>query len=170
MEPTPATWAGTTFISTLETSGAMPPGTYRPTRSMGTRRWVTVPPGTTSVVTSASSSASLVMPQPADRLLQRGADRRVERREGVVGGLDRHPDVGLLDAVEAGGELADGLEPALADGGDDRLDDGEGRGDVHLGARHRGAVVRAGVGVGSDGLATEVDSADHDTSLGRLTA
>ena len=27
IEPTPATWAGTTFISTLETSGATPPGT-----------------------------------------------------------------------------------------------------------------------------------------------
>ena len=27
IEPTPATWAGTTFITTLETSGASPPGT-----------------------------------------------------------------------------------------------------------------------------------------------
>ena len=27
IEPTPATCAGTTFISTLETSGATPPGT-----------------------------------------------------------------------------------------------------------------------------------------------
>src|ERR1700754_1488605 len=36
IEPTPATCAGTTFISTLETSGATPPGTYRPTRSTGT--------------------------------------------------------------------------------------------------------------------------------------
>ena len=27
IEATPATWAGTTFITTLETSGAMPPGT-----------------------------------------------------------------------------------------------------------------------------------------------
>ena len=27
MEGTPAAWAGTTFISTLETSGARPPGT-----------------------------------------------------------------------------------------------------------------------------------------------
>jgi hypothetical protein len=26
IEETPATWAGTTFITTLETSGAMPPG------------------------------------------------------------------------------------------------------------------------------------------------
>ena len=35
-------------------------------------------------------------PQPADRLLQAGADGRVERREGGRGRLDRHPDVGLL--------------------------------------------------------------------------
>ena len=27
IDSTPATWAGTTFITTLETSGAMPPGT-----------------------------------------------------------------------------------------------------------------------------------------------
>ena len=27
IEPTPATWAGTTFMTTLETSGASPPGT-----------------------------------------------------------------------------------------------------------------------------------------------
>ena len=27
IEPTPATWAGTTFITTLDTSGASPPGT-----------------------------------------------------------------------------------------------------------------------------------------------
>ena len=27
IEPTPATWAGTTFMITLETSGATPPGT-----------------------------------------------------------------------------------------------------------------------------------------------
>ena len=27
IDPTPATWAGTTFMTTLETSGAMPPGT-----------------------------------------------------------------------------------------------------------------------------------------------
>ena len=27
IDSTPATWAGTTFITTLDTSGAMPPGT-----------------------------------------------------------------------------------------------------------------------------------------------
>ena len=32
MEPTPATWAGTAFMTTVLTSGARPPGTYSPTR------------------------------------------------------------------------------------------------------------------------------------------
>src|SRR4051812_11357257 len=60
IDPTPATCAGTTFITTLDTSGATPPGTYSPTRSTGTISLVTVPPGTTSVVMSCSSSASQV--------------------------------------------------------------------------------------------------------------
>ena len=55
MLPTPATCAGITFISTLDGSGARPPGTYRPTRPTGRCRRVTVPPGTTSTVTSAGT-------------------------------------------------------------------------------------------------------------------
>src|SRR4029453_7691106 len=51
-DATPASWAGTTFITTVEASAARPPGTYRPTRVTGTHRSVTVPPGTTWVVTS----------------------------------------------------------------------------------------------------------------------
>ena len=49
---TPATCAGTTFITTELGSTARPPGTYRPTRRTGTQRWVTVPPGTTSTRSS----------------------------------------------------------------------------------------------------------------------
>src|SRR4051812_11929032 len=52
MDSTPAIWAGTTFMTTLDSNGASPPGTYRPTRRTGTQRSVTVPPGTTCVVTS----------------------------------------------------------------------------------------------------------------------
>src|ERR1043165_5351005 len=51
-EADPASWAGTTFMTTLEGYTARPPGTYRPTRSTGTQRSVTVPPGTTWVVVS----------------------------------------------------------------------------------------------------------------------
>src|SRR4051812_33081707 len=39
-------------MTTLDSSGASPPGTYSPTRRTGTQRSVTVPPGTTCVVTS----------------------------------------------------------------------------------------------------------------------
>jgi hypothetical protein len=60
IDETPATCAGTTFMTTLDTNGAMPPGTYSPTRSTGTIRWVTVAPGATSVTTSCSSSARQV--------------------------------------------------------------------------------------------------------------
>jgi hypothetical protein len=49
---TPAICAGTTFMTTELSSGARPPGTYSPTRRTGTQRSVTLPPGTTSVVTS----------------------------------------------------------------------------------------------------------------------
>src|SRR3954449_2061400 len=52
IDSTPAICAGTTFITTLDSSGASPPGTYSPTRRTGTQRSVTVPPGTTDVVTS----------------------------------------------------------------------------------------------------------------------
>src|SRR6478735_12627772 len=41
IDRTPATCAGTTFISTLDTSGASPPGTYSPTRPTGTLRCTT---------------------------------------------------------------------------------------------------------------------------------
>ena len=60
MPPTPAVWAGTTFITTVLSSGARPPGTYRPTRCIGTLRCTTRAPGARSVVTSCSSSASQV--------------------------------------------------------------------------------------------------------------
>src|SRR6201999_895631 len=49
---TPATCAGTTFITTLDGYTALPPGTYSPTRSTGTQRSVTVAPAPSVVVTS----------------------------------------------------------------------------------------------------------------------
>ncbi len=59
---TPATWAGTTFMITLEANGASPPGTYSPTRLTGTIRWVTTAPGATGTSTADSpSSAALTV-------------------------------------------------------------------------------------------------------------
>src|SRR3954449_11142653 len=52
IDSTPAICAGTTFMTTRDSNGARPPGTYRPTRRTGSQRSVTVPPGTTWVVTS----------------------------------------------------------------------------------------------------------------------
>src|SRR3990170_5061719 len=71
-DDTPATRAGTTFMTTLDGYTALPPGTYSPTLSIGLHRWitsapvsrvVTVGPGTcafdaASTRSMASSSAS----------------------------------------------------------------------------------------------------------------
>src|SRR4029450_3732091 len=57
-EPTPATCAGTTFITPLDASGARPPGTYSPTRPTGTSRCVTRPPGAGQENTSQPRSVS----------------------------------------------------------------------------------------------------------------
>src|SRR5262245_14580574 len=58
-DSTPATWAGTTFMTTLDASGARPPGTYSPTRPTGTSRCVTRPPGAGVDTTSVPRSSSL---------------------------------------------------------------------------------------------------------------
>lgn len=52
IDSTPASCAGTTFMTTEEGYTERPPGAYRPTRSTGTHFSVTVPPGTTWVVCS----------------------------------------------------------------------------------------------------------------------
>src|SRR6516165_5868670 len=51
-DPTPAIWAGTTFITTLDGYTALPPGTYSPTLATATQRSVTVAPGPSVVVVS----------------------------------------------------------------------------------------------------------------------
>ena len=58
IEATPATWAGTTFMITLEARAARPPGTYRPTRPTGIIRWVTTAPGASSTVVAGSPSSA----------------------------------------------------------------------------------------------------------------
>ena len=44
----PARAAGTASISTVENRGALPPGMYRPTRRIGTGRWMQTTPGAVS--------------------------------------------------------------------------------------------------------------------------
>ena len=55
--PQPATRAGTASISTVEKSGAWPPGTYSPTRRIGTARCMQRTPGIVSMRTSCGNWA-----------------------------------------------------------------------------------------------------------------
>ncbi len=75
-------------------------------------------------------------PGPADRLLQRGPDGRVQRGEGVDQRLGRDPGVGQPDAVEPLRGVQDRRDPTGADVVADRPDDGEGALDVQHGTRH----------------------------------
>ena len=66
-----------------------------------------MPPGTTCVVTSCSSSASQVTRSRRIDSSSAGPDGRVEPLEGRRGSaVDGHGDVGLLDAVEPRGEYS----------------------------------------------------------------
>ena len=56
--PTPATCAGTTFMTTEEGSGTVPAGTYTPARSTATYRSVTCAPSPIEVTWSAGRCAS----------------------------------------------------------------------------------------------------------------
>jgi hypothetical protein len=57
-DDTLATWAGTTFITTLEKYAALPPGTYKPTRATGLQRWTTSAPGPRVVTLGVGNWAS----------------------------------------------------------------------------------------------------------------
>src|SRR5579863_7187962 len=56
--PTPATWAGTTFMMTEEGSGTRPAGTYTPALFTGTYRSVTCAPSPSAVTWPAGRCAS----------------------------------------------------------------------------------------------------------------
>ena len=80
---TPATCAGTTFITTLDGYSARPPGTYSPTRRTGTQRWVTVPPGAIWVTFSVGNCAAwptLARAIDSVSAARTGRRHRVERR------------------------------------------------------------------------------------------
>ena len=154
IEPTPATWAGTTFIDHAghqrrDAAGdveADPLDRDHPLRDRAAGHDL----GDLVVLQLGLAGA----PQPGDRLLQAGTHGGVEAVQRLGQGGRRHRDVGLLDLVELRAELDDRLDPAMAHGVADRTHDVEGGLDVELCARHHGAVV--------SGLAApEVDSADH---------
>ena len=82
MALTPATCAGTTFITTLDGYSASPPGTYSPTRRTGTQRWVTVPPGAIWLDLLDRQLGGVADPGPGDRLGERCPDLRCHHIQG----------------------------------------------------------------------------------------
>ena len=132
---TPAIWAGTTFITTELGSTALPPGTYRPTRRIGTQRWVTVPPGTTSTRCSGRVCAASTARTRAADSSRADADLGIELRKGSLQLRTGDPQVLRSHSVEALGGI---LHRVRAAGGD-VLDDGPHGGDrgldIQLGAR-----------------------------------
>ena len=119
--------------------------TGRPGRT-GRQRSVTVPPGTTWVVTSVRRWARVHRAGPLDRdSEQRVADRRVELLPGPrvqrSAGTRR---VGQGHPVEALGRLPDRLGAPLADRLDDRSDLLGRGGDVQAGARQQPAQLGPG--------------------------
>ncbi len=99
-------------------------------------------------------------PQPADRLLEAGPDRRVERLQRLRQRRGRHPQVLGGHPVEAQGELLDRRGAAGPDGLADRAHHLDRRLHVELRTRYDGAVVLG------RGRATEVDPADQGMGHG----
>jgi hypothetical protein len=94
-------------------------------------------------------------PDPPDRLDQRGPDVRVEPVQRGGQRRRRHPQLGELDAVEATGQLADRVDPALGDRGHDRADRMGGRLDVDRGARQHAGQA------GPEGPVAQVEAGQH---------
>ena len=133
---------GTTFITTLDGYTALPPGTYRPTRSTGTQRSVTVAPGHQLGGGVGAPLVGVHRAGPLDRHLQRGAHRRVQlgQRGRQRGG--RHPDRGRPDAVELLAEFQRRRRhPRSRDRLDDRPHLRQHRVHVHPAARQGGAQL-----------------------------
>lgn len=99
-------------------------------------------------------------PHAADRLLERGADHRVEGVEGLVEVRRRHADVMPGHAVEALGLVAQGVLTTVADIGDDR--DGGG---VRLLARGRGARDGGQKFGRRERVTTQIDRSEHHSRL-----
>ena len=128
IEATPATWAGTTFMITLEASGARPPGTYRPTRPTGIIRWCTEAPGPRTTSTTGSPSSAALTVRRRLIAVSNAARRSGSRRSSAAGQrLGRHPERRGHHPVELPGVLLQGggapRADVVADGPDD-LDGG----------------------------------------------
>ena len=143
IEATPATWAGTTFMITLEARAARPPGTYSPTRSdrdhpLGDHR-------ARGQLDRGGRLAELGGADPAatvDGHLEGGPDLGVELvdRGGELGGRD--PELVRHDVVEPVRPVPQGAHPADGDVVADGTHHLDGGFHVELGPRHDGRVVQ----------------------------
>ena len=142
IEATPATWAGTTFMITLEASAARPPGTYRPTRfdrdhPLGDDR----PRRELDRVATAPQLGGTDPAATVDGHLEGGPDLGVELLDsgGEVGGRD--PELVGHDVVEPVRPVPQGAHPADGDVVADGAHHLDGGFHVELGPRHDGRVV-----------------------------
>ena len=163
IERTPATCAGTTFITTLLDQRREPAGDVEPDAvdrhlAVGHRRAGCDLARHVVLELGLAGGA-----QASYRLLERRAHGGVELGERGLERPARHGDVVAVHPVETGRQLDDRLDAAGPDGVDDRLHLMRRGLDVELGARHARAVVD-GRRVG----APQVDAADHGhvSSLG----
>ncbi len=161
IDATPAACAGTTFMMTLDASGARPPGTYRPTRPTGTSRVVTVAPGASSVV-GCGMAASSAHTRRRRRIDSSNAARSSGSSSAQAGveDLGRYAQRLGLDPVELQAEPSQRRLALGRHSGHDRRHGSHGVLDVELGPRHHGRVVKVGVS-----SVTQVDSSEHGLSL-----
>ncbi len=158
-DSTSAACAGTTFITTDDGYTALPPGTYRPTRSTGTQRSVTVPPGTTSVTVSVRrcSAWTLRVRSMATSSAARtaGSSSASARSSSACGNAHR----GGAHAVELLAVVEGGVGTALADVVDDGTDLMEHRVHVHSASGQRAPQLRGG-----GCTTTQVGAGKHEVS------
>ena len=165
IEATPAIWAGTTFMITLEASGGQAAGHVQPDpidrdHPLGDHR-------SRGQLDSGGRLAELGGTDPAaavDGHLEGGPDLGVELLDGSreLGGRD--PELVRHDVVEPVRPVPQGTHPAERDVVADGTDDLDGSFHVELGPRHDGRVVQL---VAGGEPVTKVDHSQHPASLRR---
>ena len=118
---TPATSAGTAFMTTDDGYEAFPPGTYNPTRSSGRHLHADHAAVRSAQVKAGLALVLVVLPDPVHRRPQRLAQRGRDPAQGALplGGIQL-PGRGLeVHPVEPAAELADRLVPPVEHGLED---------------------------------------------------
>ena len=144
-------------MTTLDASGASPPGTYRPTRRTGIQRSVTVPPGHHRDVDRLAPLRFVDQPNAADRLGEGRANGGIQRGQRLGEGGGRHSRDGHVDPIEAQRRVPYRRVTPHLDIADDRCDGAHRGPDVHLCPGQHLAEI--------GGLDGQVDAAQHGPSL-----